>query len=207
MNIFKKLHRELIETRPELNARMPNLGVNVLGLRTSLFVVKKVLSKEGQRILASGLYKDAAELALEQPGLWIPTKTRRLCKNRVVTTAFVNDIVDCLTVNGTQLALFDDYKYHDCGIGTGAESAADTALGTPWGGARVVGTQIEGTSTYIYKSVATITFNATKAITEHGLFNASTTGQLMDRTLFAAINVVDTNQIEFTYNITFTAGG
>ena len=68
-----------------------------------------------------------------------------------------------------------------------------------------MGTQVASTNTYT--SVATTTYNATKAITEHGLFNASSGVTLMDRSKFAAINVVDTNQIQWTYVLTLTAGG
>jgi len=116
---------------------------------------------------------------------------RREVRDKVVTTAFVDFIVDQLQ---TETSVFGDFKYHDSGIGTGAEAAGDTALGTPWGGSRDTGTQTE-TDHDTYKSVATTTYNATKAITEHGLFNTSDTVTLMDRTKFDATNVVDTNQI------------
>lgn len=128
---------------------------------------------------------------------------RRSVKDRVVTTAFVDFIVDQLQ---TETSVFGDFKYHDSGIGTGAEAVGDTGLGTPWGGARSTGTQTE-TDHDTYKSVATTTYNASKALTEHGLFNTSDTVTLMDRTKFDAINVVDTNQVEYTFEISFTAGG
>jgi hypothetical protein len=124
-----------------------------------------------------------------------------ICRKKV-TDAFVQYIVDNLIAEETA---FGDFKFHDSGIGVGGESKTDTALGTPWGGARTTGTQIEGASTHIYKSVATTTYNATKAITEHGLFNIATAGILMDRSVFSAINVVDTNQIEWTYNLTINS--
>jgi len=43
-------------------------------------------------------------------------------------------------------------------------------------------------------------------VTEHGLFNASSAGTLMDRTVFSAINVVNGDSIQFTYELTATAG-
>ena len=160
----------------------------------------------------------AVHLKPDDKGGWVkakhPNKLKALLgfhdvrvEHKVITDAFVADIVDCLTATSVRLALFDDYKYHDSGIGTGAEAAGDTALGTPWGGARDVGTQIEGATANIYKSVATTSYNATKAITEHGLFNASSSVTLMDRTVFAAINVVSGDGIQWTYQITFTSGG
>ena len=119
-----------------------------------------------------------------------------------VTDDFVEFIVAQLQ---TETTAFGDFKFHDSGIGVGAENKTDSALGTPWGGARTTGTQVEGASAHIYKSVATTTYNATKAITEHGLFNIAAAGILMDRSVFSAINVVDTNQIEWTYNLTINS--
>jgi len=124
-----------------------------------------------------------------------------ICRKKV-TDDFVEFIVAQLQ---SETSAFGDFKYHDSGIGVGAENKTDSALGTPWGGARTVGSQIQGASAHIYKSVATTTYNATKAITEHGLFNAAVAGILMDRSVFSAINVVDTNQIEWTYNLTINS--
>jgi hypothetical protein len=123
---------------------------------------------------------------------------------RLVTTAFVNFLVDCLQSSGSQIY---NFKYHDCGTGVVAENTSDTALGTPFGGSRVVGTQEEGASTNIYKSIATIPFTGAFAITEHGLFSAAAAGTLMDRSVFAAINVGNGDSIQFTYQLTCNAGG
>jgi len=132
------------------------------------------------------------------------TDVRRVVKDRVVTDDFAELIVDTLVANDDGIK---DFKYHDSGTGTDAEAAGDSGLGTPWGGARSVGSQEEGATTKTYKSIATTTYNAGFAITEHGLFNAAADGVLMDRTKFDAINVVDTNQIEWTFQISFASGG
>lgn len=125
-------------------------------------------------------------------------------KDRVVTDAFCALIVATLIDNSTGIK---DFKYHDSGIGTQAENANETALQTPWGGARTVGTQEEGTNTKAYKSIATTTYTSTKAIIEHGLFSAASGVTLMDRTkLGAALNVVNGNQIEWTFEIALTSG-
>ena len=128
--------------------------------------------------------------------------TTRNIKNRVVTDAFVNNIVDNLDGDVTTIA---DYKYHDSGTGVTEEDQTDTALVTPCGEDRDTGTQA-GTDN-AYESVATHTYEGTFAITEHGLFNAASGVTLMDRTVFAAINVVSGDKIEFTFTISFTAGG
>lgn len=122
---------------------------------------------------------------------------------RVVTSAFVNFVVDQLQ---TETSIFGDFKYHDSGVGTTAENSSDTTMETTDGESRVTGSQTEGASANIYRSVGTISYTTTKAITEHGLFNDATTGTLMDRTVFSAINVVNGDSIEFTYDLTLTAG-
>jgi hypothetical protein len=122
---------------------------------------------------------------------------------RVVTNAFVAFVVDQLQ---TETSVFGDFKYHDSGVGTTAEAAGDTAIETTDGESRATGTQTESAAN-AYRSVGTISYTTTKAITEHGLFNDPTAGTLMDRSVFSAINVVNGDSIQFTYTITFTAGG
>lgn len=122
---------------------------------------------------------------------------------RVVTTAFVAFVVDQLQ---TETSVFGDFKYHDSGVGTTAENSADTAMETTDGESRATGTQTESAAN-AYRSVGTISYTTTKAITEHGLFNDASAGTLMDRTVFSAINVVNGDSIQFTYTLTLTAGG
>ena len=122
--------------------------------------------------------------------------------HRVVTTAFVNLMVDQLQA---ETSVWGDFKYHDSGVGITAEAVGDTAIETTDGEDRVAGTQVEGDPNQ-YRSVGTIAYTTTKAITEHGLFNHLTTETLMDRTLFSAINVVSGDSIQFTYTLTCTAG-
>jgi hypothetical protein len=122
---------------------------------------------------------------------------------RSITTAFVNYMVDQLQ---TETSTWGDFKFHDSGVGTTAENVANTAMETTDGESRVTGTQTESSSN-VYASVGTITYTSTKAITEHGLFNDATAGTLLDRTVFSAINVVNTDTITFTYSLTVSSGG
>lgn len=199
MNILKKLMSQ------------PGKGMGgAIMAHTILEARRKVLSPEGQGLLANGI--SLGELAITRPELWNYDKTvRREVRDKCVTDDFCEDIVDTLQ---SSVAAFSNYKYHHSGEGVGAEDPTDAALGTPREDAREVGSQIEGTTAKIYKSVATITYTGTWAITEHGLFNTAGAGgppvvggRLMDRTKFAAINVVATNAIEFTFTIAFTSGG
>ena len=128
----------------------------------------------------------------------------RVVQDRLVTDSFVQKLVDELQSSSGGIA---NFKYHDSGIGTNAENAGDTALQTPCGEARDTGSQAEGASANVYKTVAIHTYGATYAITEHGVFDASSGGTLMDRSVFSAINVISGDKIEFTYEITFNSGG
>jgi hypothetical protein len=123
---------------------------------------------------------------------------------RLVTTAFVNFVVDQLQ---TETSVFGDFKYHDAGVGTTDPVAGDTGIETTDGESRATGTQTEGASANIYKSVGTVSYTSSKAVTEHGLFNDATTGTLMDRSEFAAVNVVSGDSIQFTYELAISAGG
>ncbi len=121
---------------------------------------------------------------------------------RVITTVAVNFLVDQMETSSGEIAAFD---YHASGTGTTAENVTDTAMETDSAVARTNGTPSQP-SANIYQSAGTMAYTSGLAITEHGLFNASTSGSLWDRTVFSAINVVNGDSIAFTYQVTFTAG-
>lgn len=122
----------------------------------------------------------------------------------LVTTAFVEFMVDQLQ---TETSVWGDFKFHDSGVGATAAAIGDTDIETIDGESRATGTQVEGASANIYRSVGTISYTATRAIAEHGLFSIVTGGTLMDRHVFSAINVVNGDSIEFTYELTVNSGG
>jgi hypothetical protein len=130
---------------------------------------------------------------------------------RVVTTAFVNYLRDDLA-NAAGGADISTFKYHGCGTGNTAEAIGDTALVTECTTAlnpdstRAVGTQVNSVAK-TYSSVGTLTFDASAAVVEHGLFSAASAGTLMDRTVFAAINVASGDSIQFTYSLSLSDGG
>ena len=179
MNVIDKIVARYINQR---GGHFNGFGMGRINFNTCLSARKKVIDPE--------------------TGLYIYTGDDRRVFGHVVTTAFVQYIVDNLVA---ELVAFGDFKFHDSGTGVVAENITDTTLGTPCGEARDVGTQVDGGA--LYTSVGTNTYAGPFAITEHGLFNIAVAGILMDRTVFGAINVVATNQIEFTFTITFTAGG
>lgn len=111
-----------------------------------------------------------------------------------VTDDFVEFMVDQLQ---TETSAWGDFKFHDSGVGVSAADQTDTDIETTDGESRVTGSQTEGASVYIYKSVGTIPYTSGLAITEHALFNIVTGGVMMDHHVFAAINVVNGDSINF----------
>ena len=147
----------------------------------------------------------AIEFASELSAILIKADGTRIdmgvISRRVVTNAGVAFLANCFT----NTAEPENMNFHDSGTGVAAEAVGDTTI-TPAGPARVSGTQSNPTSNQ-YRTVATISYTATLAITEHGLFSASTAGTLWDRSVFTAINVVNGDSIQFTYTLTINAGG
>jgi len=127
-----------------------------------------------------------------------------LVSTNLVTDAFVEFMVDQLQA---ETSVWGDFKFHDSGVGVTGAAVGDTDIETTDGETRPTGTQVEGASAEIYRSVGTIAYTTTKAITEHGLFSIVTAGTMMDHHVFAAINVVNGDSISFTYELTCTAGG
>ena len=138
-------------------------------------------------------------------GQWVDYGT--VCY-RVVTNAGLAFIVDDMDNSATDIA---SLNYHGVGTGNTAEAAGDTALVTESTTAlnpdstRATGTKTQPSSN-VLRSVGTVTFDATAAIVEHGIFSQAATGggTLLDRSVFSAINVASGDSIQFTYDLTFT---
>lgn len=132
---------------------------------------------------------------------------------RVVTDAGVNYLVDDFdnASGGADVSLFN---FHGVGTGTNSEAAGDTALQTESTTAlnpdntRATGTRSQP-SANIFRSAGTNTFDASAAITEHGLFTSATVaaGTLWDRSVFSAINVISGDSLTSSYSVTFSSGG
>lgn len=136
-----------------------------------------------------------------------------LASMRVVTTVGVNYMVDAFQ-NTTEL---ENLKFHGYGVGTTVEAVGDTALVTEettqyaTDNTRPTGTTTEGASANIYRTVATYSPDSgtnPRAITEHGVFSASSAGTLLDRSVFAAVNLVPAaDSLQSTFDFTISAGG
>lgn len=132
-----------------------------------------------------------------------------LASMRVVTNAGVAFLVDALqgTVEPEIL------RYHGIGTGTNAEAAADTALQTESTTAlstdntRATGSLTEA-SANVFRTVGTVTVDASVACTEHGVFSQAATGggTLLDRSVFSVVNLASGDSLQPTYDFTITAG-
>jgi len=133
-----------------------------------------------------------------------------LASMRVVTTAGVNFLVDALqgTVEPEIL------KFHGVGTTNTAESSSDTALAAESTTAlnpdstRATGSLTEGASANIFRTVGTLTADASIAAVEHGIFSQAATGggTLLDRSVFSTVNLASGDSIQFTYDLTLPAG-
>lgn len=134
-----------------------------------------------------------------------------LLSTKLITDLGVAFLVDDWDNSGTD---FTTMNFHGCGTGTNAENQTDSALQTESTTAlnpdstRATGTRSQPAANQ-YRSVGTVTFDNTAAITEHGILSQAATGGgvLWDRSVFSAINVVSGDSIQFTYTCTVSAGG
>lgn len=98
------------------------------------------------------------------------------------------------------------FNYHDSGTGTTTAAVTDTGLQTTAAMTRALGVQSNPAGRQ-YRTVASQTFTGTFAITEWALFSALTGGTAFDHRIFAAINVVVNDAIQYTYTLTVNSGG
>ena len=123
-------------------------------------------------------------------------KDRRVIKNLITN---VGKAQVAGLINGVVTTPF---KYIAIGTGTTAPSATDTALVS-----EVARTQatVGRTTTSVTNDTATLdatfTFTASYAITEAGIFDASTGGNMLSRVTFAAINVASGDSLKISWKI------
>ena len=133
-----------------------------------------------------------------------------LASLRVVTSAGVNYITADMAAGANDINLF---KFHGFGTGGTAEAAGDTALVTEETTAynpdntRPTGSQSSSTNTYTTVATYSPDSGGTRAITEHGIFTATTAGTLLDRSLFSVVNLVAaSDSLQATYVLTVPSG-
>lgn len=135
-----------------------------------------------------------------------------LASLRVVTSAGVNYITADMAAGANDINLF---KFHGFGTGAAAEAAGDTALGTEEttqynpDNTRPTGSQASSTNTYTTVATYSPDSGGTRAITEHGILTQAATGggTLLDRSVFAAVNLVaGSDSLQATYVLTVPSG-
>lgn len=130
-------------------------------------------------------------------GVW----KQSLSIKNLVTSAGKAGVASRINGDGSAAA----FTYLAVGTGTGAAAAGDTSLG-----AEITDSGLErgaATCTRVTTSVANDTaqlvktWNVTgsKAVTEVGVFNAASSGVLLGRQVFSAINVTNESSLQITY--------
>jgi hypothetical protein len=119
---------------------------------------------------------------------------------RKVTREFAELLADAMTTSGDEI---DTFNAHAQGDGSTAEASTDQALVSQEDG-RNLGTQSLGSTSNVYRSVATITASSAYTVIEHGIFNqTSVTGDyLLDRTVINSFTVATDDEVEWTYELT-----
>lgn len=93
------------------------------------------------------------------------------------------------------------------GTGAGTTAATDTTLFTESAEARTSGTSTQQTTTVTndtYQVIGTITATATRAITNAGLFDASSAGNMFMKGDFSTVNLSSGDAIQFTMKVQFS---
>ena len=101
------------------------------------------------------------------------------------------------------------FNYLALGTGTAAAAAGDTALGaelSATGLDRALVTPTATVATAVLDYTWTMTAAGTIAVTEEGELNSSSGGVLGARQVFAALNVIATDQIRVTHKNAFAEG-
>jgi len=130
------------------------------------------------------------------------------CKS--VTLQFCEHLVDYMAQSvDTNL---NDYNQHKMGSGSTAAATGDTALIAAMSGAQAEGgltAATHGSSSIVYQSIGTVTstYGTDTEVREHGIFNRSTEGYLLDRSTVAAISIEIDDVITWTYDLTIVTGG
>lgn len=126
-------------------------------------------------------------------------KEQKTVPNLVVTTG-KNFIAASMlkTTSNSPVAM----THMGVGTGTAAAVAGDTALGTAIGTRSAVTPSV--TNNVVTYTATFAAGNATGAITEAGIFNASTSGTMLCRTVFSVVNKDVADSLIINWNLTIS---
>lgn len=121
----------------------------------------------------------------------------------LITNAGLAGLASRINGDGSEAA----FTYIAVGTGTTAANAADTTLETEIadsGLARAAGTASRTTTTQTNDTARltkTFSVTGTKAVTEIGILNAGSSGTLLCRQVFTAVNVQNGDSLAVTYDV------
>lgn len=135
---------------------------------------------------------------------------------RVITVIGATALVQ--SFGGTNSFSISQFNYHAIGVGGGAESIADVALGNELAGfyssvnSRAAGVQTAYAAN-TYRSLAAVTINSSVSVTEHGLFSQAGVltgspagGIILDRSLVNATPVLAGAAVQSDYRLIIATG-
>ena len=125
-------------------------------------------------------------------------KEKREIKNLIVSTGLT---FICSRMAGTSANVM---SHMALGSGTTAAAAGDTDLGSILGSREALDSTTASSNTITYVS----SFEAgegTGAVTEAGIFNAASSGDMLCRTVFSVVNKEADDTMSVTWTITLTA--
>jgi len=128
-------------------------------------------------------------------------KETREIKNLVVNTGLAHITSRLLGTSSNVMS------HMALGAGTTAATAGDTALESQLGSRKALTSSTQsGTNNESIVYVATFSAGeATGAVTEAGIFNASTSGTMLCRTVFSVVNKAAGDTLQVTWTVTFSA--
>lgn len=123
--------------------------------------------------------------------------------SNLVTNAGMAGVAGRINGSGSPAA----FTYIAIGTGVVAADPTDTTLGTESSGngadraAATVSLVTTDVANDTARLVKTFTFTGSFALTESGIFNAASTGTLLARQVFSAINVISGDSLQITWDI------
>lgn len=199
-NIYENVSYKLIgaDGKPRKMFEANKIGAAIL--RFIRKIVKNPIGKDGQ--VKSGILNHLSAYGLRLPficGNWVG----EMKLANLMTNAGFAGVASRINGADSEAA----FTYIAVGTGTTAAAAGDTTLETEItdsGLARATGTASRVTTTQTNDTaqlVKSFTVTGTKAVTESGVLNAASTGVLLCRQVFSAINVVSGDTLQITWKI------
>jgi hypothetical protein len=175
-------------------------GLGKLLLTNLRKIVDSPIAADGK--VKKGFLNHLAAYGVQIPGITGNFDNKKNVRNLVTNAGFAG-VASRINGSGSEAA----FTYIEVGIGTTAAAAGNTALEsaiTDSGLARANSTASRVTTTQTNDTaqlVNSFTVTGTKAVTESGVFNASSAGVMLCRQVFSAINVQNGDSLQITWKI------